>query len=278
MEEDIIYGVAKKEDIVRENSGRTFFPMYKIGICDSSGTQLKQYEAEGIYVVSCEVEGNQITLNRVQRSENGVYTEAVPDQITNNTEMVSGKNKIVTAVIDIYEKYVQIQTRAVIDSKTIKKLNPKEVVFEGGRELTLPEGDTKNRYYVYGPYGVDGIFTSPAGAVNLAYEEAGVVVDGSGDCIWMRGNRVSRNQIMAIKEAVCHRGKEQSGGVPGYNFRAGGAGKKLGISAGTGNVCYGNSGRKSGGRPGAGFDRVQSGCTAVLCQSGYTGAGASGKR
>ena len=89
--------------------------MYKIGICDSSGTQLKQYEAEGIYVVSCEVEGNQITLNRVQRSENGVYTEAVPDQITNNTEMVSGKNKIVTAVIDIYEKYVQIQTRAVID-------------------------------------------------------------------------------------------------------------------------------------------------------------------
>lgn len=201
MEEDIIYGVAKKEDIVRENSGRTFFPMYKIGICDSSGTQLKQYEVEGIYVVSCEVEGNQITLNRVQRSENGVYTEAVPDQITNNTEMVSGKNKIVTAVIDIYEKYVQIQTRAVIDSKTIKKLNPKEVVFEGGRELTLPEGDTKNRYYVYGPYGVDGIFTSPAGAVNLAYEEAGVVVDGSGDCIWMRGNRVSRNQIMAIKEA-----------------------------------------------------------------------------
>ena len=36
--------------------------------------------------------------------------------------------------------------------------------------------------------------------MNLAYEEAGVVVDGSGDCIWMRGNRVSRNQIMAIKE------------------------------------------------------------------------------
>lgn len=202
MDEDIIYGVARKADIVQENSGRIFFPMYKVCICNSSGELLKVYQQDGIYVESCQVEDNQITLGRLERTENGEYKETDPDHITNNMEAETGKNMIVAADIDVYERYVQIQTRSSIDSKTIKILTPKEVVFEGGRELNFPEEAVENRYYVYGPYGVDGIFTSPAGAVNLAYEEAGVVVDGSGDCIWMRGNRAAKNQIMAIKEAA----------------------------------------------------------------------------
>ncbi|MGN0167721.1 MAG: hypothetical protein ACI4AB_06755 [Acetatifactor sp.] len=202
MDEDIIYGVARKEDIIQENSGRIFFPMYKVCICNSAGEVLKEYRQDGIYIESCLVEDNQITLNRLERPESGGYRETSQDHITNNMEAETGKNTIVTADIDIYERYVEIKTRSVIDGKTIKILTPKEVVFEGGRELQLPEGDVENRYYVYGPYGVDGIFTSPAGAVNLAYEEAGVVVDGSGDCIWLRGNRATKNQIMAIKETA----------------------------------------------------------------------------
>ena len=54
---------------------------------------------------------------------------------------------------------------------------------------------------MYGNYGVDGIYTSPAKAVNQAYDVSGVVVDNSGKCIWLKGNRVARNQIMAIREA-----------------------------------------------------------------------------
>lgn len=201
IDEDIIYGVARQEDINQASSGRIFFPMYKICICNSSGELLKEYNQENVYIESCQVDGNQITLNRLERDESGVYREIVQDQITNNIEVTTGKNTIVTADIDIYERYVQIQTRRTIDSKSIKILNPKEVVFEGGRELVLPEEERVERYYVYGSYGVDGVFTSPALAVNHAYEESGVVVDRNGSCIWMRGNRVARNQIMAIKEA-----------------------------------------------------------------------------
>lgn len=71
---------------------------------------------------------------------------------------------------------------------------------EGGRKLVIPDEEKPLRYYVYGPYGVDGIYTSPASAVELAYEIPGVVVNGSGELIWLKGNRVTRNQIMAIKE------------------------------------------------------------------------------
>ena len=200
MGEDIIYGVARESDIRTENSGQIFYPMYKVCISNSSGDNLKEYGQDGIYIVDCAIEGNQITLSRIQRSENGSYQEILDDQIMNNVEVEPGQNKVVTADIDIYERYVQIQTKTTIDTKTIKVLNPKEVVFEGGRELTLDAVSEVSRYYVYNAYGVQGIYSAPGKAVKEAYDSAGVVANDRGITVWLKGNRVSRNQIMAIKE------------------------------------------------------------------------------
>ena len=200
MGEDIIYGVARESDIRTENSGQIFYPMYKVCISNSSGDNLKEYGQDGIYIVDCAIEGNQITLSRIQRSANGSYQEILDDQIMNNVEEEPGQNKVVTADIDIYERYVQIQTKTTIDTKTIKVLNPKEVVFEGGRELTLDAVSEVSRYYVYNAYGVQGIYSAPGKAVKEAYDSAGVVANDRGITVWLKGNRVSRNQIMAIKE------------------------------------------------------------------------------
>ena len=200
MGEDIIYGVAREEDIYRENSGRIFFPMYKVCICDSTGEVLKQYYQEDMYVTDCSVEDNQITLERVRRLPEGGYAEAIPDHIMNSVENESGKYLIVAPSIETYERYVQIQTRKEIDSKTIQILTPKEVVFEGGRELALETESDALKYYVYGAYGVEGIYSSPAKAVDLANSISGVVVNQDGKFVWIKGNRVLRNQIMAITE------------------------------------------------------------------------------
>lgn len=200
MGEDIIYGVARKGDIVEESSGRIFFPMYKVCISNSDGELLKEYEQPGIYITGCRVENNQITLERQQRLESGAYIDVEEDHIMNNSEEDMGQNVIVAANIDVYERYVQIQTKNIIDSKSIKVLTPKEVVFEGGRELRFAEERESSEYYVYGPYGVSGIYHAPAAAVNQAYEISGVVVNGNGDYVWKKGTRASRNQIMAIKE------------------------------------------------------------------------------
>lgn len=200
MGEDIIYGVARESDIRTENSGQIFYPMYKVCISNSSGDNLKEYGQDGIYIVDCAIEGNQITLSRIQRSENGSYQEILDDQIMNNVEEEPGQNKVVTADIDIYERYVQIQTKTTIDTRTIKVLNPKEVVFEGGRELTLDAVSEVSRYYVYNAYGVQGIYSAPGKAVKEAYDSSGAVANDRGITVWLKGNRVSRNQIMAIKE------------------------------------------------------------------------------
>lgn len=208
MDEDLIYGVAYTENIIRETSGRIIFPMYKVCICNAFGDVLKEYEQPGVYVTECTVAENQITLERVERLESGKYRQIGQDHIMNSMEAEAGKNVIVTADIDRYERYVQIKAHKTIDSKTIKILNPKEVVYEGGRVLVLPDADHKAQYYVYGAYGVNAVCISPAEAVKLAYSVSGIVLDDSGECIWRRGNRVARNQIMAIKEPA----KTETGG------------------------------------------------------------------
>ena len=200
MGEDIIYGVAYREDIVEESTGQLFVPMYKICISNTRGEVLKEYSREGVYITGCTVENNQITLERCERTEVGGFRAIEPDNIMNNEEQKTRKNTVSVAVIDVYEEYVQIKTRKTIDGKNIKVQTPKELVFEGGRDLEWERPDA-GRYYVYNQGRVQRIFCAPAGAINLAYDVAGVVVNESGDTIWYRGNRVARNQIMAIKAA-----------------------------------------------------------------------------
>lgn len=212
MGEDIIYGVARESDIVEETSGSFLFPMYKICICSVYGAQLKEYQQTGIYVTDCTIVDNQITLHRLKKTDSDGFEQTFDDQITNNAEEQSAKNNIVVANIDRFEHYVQIQTRSSIDTKNVKVLTPKEIVFEGGRTLKLPAaeelaGQGRTRYYVYGPCGVDGIFNSAAVAVNKAYEISGSVVDDKGNYVWRKGNRVTKNQIMAITENSVEEGR-----------------------------------------------------------------------
>ncbi len=200
MEEDLIYGVARDEEIAMDSSGRILVPMYKVCICNSSGSILKSYEQENVYITDCEVAGNQITLERIEKKENGDFKTISQEHIMNNAKLEESKNKLMIAPIDVYERVVQIQVRSTIDARNLQVLTPKEVVFEGARNTELDWEQFEAGFYVFDRYGVAGVFMNPAEAFRLAYENSGVVVDESGSTIWIKGNRVTKNQIMAIKE------------------------------------------------------------------------------
>ena len=200
MDADIVYGLARLEDITEDAAGNTFFPMYKICIRNSEGELLKESSQDNIYVMDCTVAEGQITLDRMLRMEDGSFESTTQDYIMTNEEPAASKNKLVVANTETYKKYVQIQTRLSIDVKKLQVRSPKEVVFEGGRELVLTVANGVERYYAYDTYGIAGIYAEPAGAIKLAYNKYGVVTLDSGEIIWERGNLVTRNQIMAIKE------------------------------------------------------------------------------
>lgn len=203
MGEDLIYGVARTRDMVRDNTGNIIFPMYRVRIQNENGEVLKNYEEPGIYVTGSMIQDNQINLTRLRKEEeSGNYTEIEDDQIVNTKIVPEGSNTIETVAIDVYEKVVQIAVKSTIDGKTVKRLTPKEVLFEGGREIALQKKDIESaKYYVYGKDGVEGIFSDEGNAINMAYDLSGTVVNEKGAYVWNRGNRSLKNQIMAIKGA-----------------------------------------------------------------------------
>ncbi len=203
MDEDMIYGVARAEDVVRDNTGSIVFPMYRVRIQNENGEVLKDYTEPGIYVVGSEIQDNQINLFRLRKEEEGVnYVEVENDQIVNTKVESDGSNTLETVAVDTYGKIMQIAVKSSIEANTVKRLVPKEVLFEGGREIALQKEDAGiPRYYVYGKEGVEGIFADEGNAINKAYDLSGIVVDEKGAYVWIRGNRAVKNQIMAIKGA-----------------------------------------------------------------------------
>ena len=201
MGEDLIYGIARENDIVMDYAGNTIFPMYCIRIENETEGLLMSYQQNGIYVVGGNVSGNQIILSRVQKSEEGLYEPVKDDQIMNAETVLESNNVIETVVTEKYEKITQIAVKGTIEASTMKRLTPREVLFEGGREIHFEESEEQTkRYYVYGKYGVEGIHTDEGSAIDQANNISGVVINDGGYYVWMKGNRRLSNQIMAIQE------------------------------------------------------------------------------
>lgn len=200
MGEDLIYGIARKSDIVMDSAGNTIFPMYCVKIENEGQGVLMTYQQDNIYVTGGEVSGNQIILYRVEKTDDDSYAEIRNDQIMNAETDLASRNTIEVAATENYEKLTQIALKGDIDTVTIKHLTPKEVLFEGGRSIDLlSSGEMLERYYVYGKKGIEGIYTDEASAVSLADSISGVVLGEDGYYIWVKGNRSLKNQIMAIQ-------------------------------------------------------------------------------
>lgn len=201
MGEDLIYGIARESDIMKDNAGNTIFPMYCVKIENEMEGELMTYQQSGVYVVEGKVSGNQIILSRVAKTEEGGYEAIRDDQIMNAETVPESKNIIETVITEKYEKITQIALKGTIEVSSLKHLTPREVLFEGGRSISFEKSeDQAERYYVYGKYGVESIHTDEGSAINQANEISGVVINEGGYYVWMKGNRRLSNQIMAIQE------------------------------------------------------------------------------
>ena len=68
MMEDLVYGVAKTEDIDASHGGNGIFPMYSLVIQDGEGNVVREYAPSGAYVTGVEQSDNMLTLTRVVKN------------------------------------------------------------------------------------------------------------------------------------------------------------------------------------------------------------------
>lgn len=78
-------------------------------------------------------------------------------------------------------------------------------MYEGSRDLLLPETEEKDAFYVYEPDGSAGVYKDAAAAVKAAEELSGVVINKAGDYVWMRGNRAVKTRLCPSRQKTAQK-------------------------------------------------------------------------
>ena len=136
------------------------------------------------------------------------------DQILYNEEIPESKNYVSTTTDPVLKTLVGITLERGADPKKVKVLTPKEVLFEGSRNVAIPDQTTEGRFYVYGADGVEEILSDPAAAVMLGDDLAGTVADDAGRYIFQKGQAPYVESDHGDQGRESGRAKEQPCGLP----------------------------------------------------------------
>ena len=201
--DDIVYGIARREDILEDLSGHTVFPMYQIKICDWNGNLVKEYVPQNSYVTDVIRGDGMYTLKLSSISGAGIMTPLPDDQLLDNSTPLHGKNVTELAVTDAYETITQLVLKKSVDLKNLQILNPKQVIYEGERSAKIDGMPVEKNYFVLTYNGrVKDIFSKSCDAVTVADTENGTVRDNRGRTVFRHTTMPEKNQIMAISEEI----------------------------------------------------------------------------
>lgn len=195
---DLIYGLAKQNQVTTGKTGVIQFPMYKLVIVGIDGTLRKEYEKKDIYVNDITTDDYTITLNRT-KFQNGSYVGIGEDTIMN---MAGDEDEVVVISKTISEKK---QTCVCLDlSMEIKDLEPnflaaKLVEYNDDRTLNLESNSEENYYYAYAKGKVVLISANVAEAVKEAAQQTGVVINSSGQYVWQQAKSTSVQTLSGMK-------------------------------------------------------------------------------
>lgn len=195
MKEDLVYGVARAEDIDVSHGGNGIFPMYRLTIRDGEGNTVKEYEPAGAYVTEVEQSDNMLTLTRVVKNGD-VFAEGTEDHIVSTdteSEVLVG-----TATQTSARKQTEVILRVggTISPSDVQTVSSR--VLSSGASGTLeilPDRPDRHLYYVYASGALADVCAWPNEAVVKADELLGLVVDEEQNYIWVRGDRQTRAEL-----------------------------------------------------------------------------------
>ena len=202
--EDLVYGLAYKEDVVSNEKDEMQFYMHSVVIQNETGLILKLYKQNDIYVKNTVIEDNMIRLIRakkIESEESAIYERAADDQIVSAKEDGYGKNYVETGYSNLYKTFLRIVINGKVTAKNVHYLEPEQELYEGEKALNIAFEHSTDRFYVYNAKELLGIYDEEADAVQYAADNNAWVTNDYGSYVWINSTRKNKNQIMAIKEA-----------------------------------------------------------------------------
>lgn len=193
IEHDLIYGTAKKADVSTNDAGNTLFPMYKLNVVLESKENVESYQKENIYVSDVSIEGNMLKLKRVSKDENGAFVEIDNDQYVNKNVEATPPVSLSSIATELKKKELILDFAYTVtaDNRLVNSY-PETIEFIQGNSFEMvKEEEADTNLYVYADGQLMLVTEKPFEAINAAYENYGVVVNGQGNYVWARAGKVN---------------------------------------------------------------------------------------
>lgn len=202
---DLIYGVANKNDIILSSDGNAILPLHSLYIVSSEGELIKEYSESGTYIMSAKVLSDKIYLTRAKKL-NGFYEEIEPDYISFKPEQ-DVRTVVPSYYYDDTELYqVDLVFPSYIyvgEDNDFNITRSKE--YEKYVETNVYTINVDDIYYVFNNSGYSGEYSSAGRAIVAVTEQGtGLVVDSNGNTIYRDIAAVSYNTVASdIDETSC---------------------------------------------------------------------------
>lgn len=198
---DLVYGMAREDDVWVINGRVEELPMYVLKIVNDRMEEETSYERDGSYIANVTVEASRVHLNRVSKTGPNRYAVSQEDTIVCNADMGAGELDGIGWYASQNQGklyFVQLD-KDVKNGRNVRVFAPGRVSFEQADELELKSNYQVQgmRFYAYGAGHLKKVTLDFTEAVQAAYEGMGYVTDKNHRIIW---NRVNRGGMRNIQE------------------------------------------------------------------------------
>lgn len=195
MNEDLVYGFASQKEVQIDSKGKVTFPMQTVKIENFDGTIKKEYQKDGMYITQANLSE---TLLEMQLSEKkgSTYVYKTTENIMNNKKAVEESVTQNTVYTERRGMVVRLDFKQTVSNPDPVVLTAKVKAMENANILDMGvETSDEEAYYVYAKGRLDGVYSSPAAAVNRADAKTGVVLNRRQQYVWERGNKKTRIKL-----------------------------------------------------------------------------------
>ncbi|MBQ9061321.1 MAG: hypothetical protein IJ121_00630 [Eubacterium sp.] len=192
--QDLVYGLARDEDITTDAVGNRTFGMYRICIEDPNGSLLKAYGANESFFTEETWDGENLELVLSRKNGNS-FVPSGNDHIINNDTDSDQKIQPETTVNKRCGQQVLLPFAVSSDADT--RVRGADLVVSDNLPQTVLEipQSGKERYYVYAGGKLAEVVEDSNQALRSADEMRGIVVDHTQKYVYERGNWSGGNMI-----------------------------------------------------------------------------------
>lgn len=198
VEEDLIYGIARYEDIERADGQ---IPMYAVEIIGDDQVLQKHYEMEGIYVTGVRVLDTRIWMERAVFGSGGLFEPSGEDTLVLNKTIATVRHTGVSKEKSEVKKnvyYIGMKTAAATN-KNLSIQSPEKIVkSETENRIVLPKDRSDSgKFYAYSYGMIKGVFGNITDAIECIYDTMGIVTDDKMEIVWSRISKLPGKSIPA---------------------------------------------------------------------------------